>query len=164
VAARRPASGAGADATAPGRRRPTPATPARLRLPHDGHIPPGGGRAHAARRTVGQLRSGCPVRPAVRCRDTPDQQLSAPDGPNADEVRGVGGGIVPILERGRAAVSLTPPDARPTRDHLAGLFAKMAARRIAVVGDAMLDVYLECDAERISPEAPVPVVTVRSRP
>ena len=60
-------------------------------------------------------------------------------------------------------MSLTPPDARPTRDHLAGLFAKMAARRIVVVGDAMLDVYLEGDAERISPEAPVPVVTVRAR-
>ena len=60
-------------------------------------------------------------------------------------------------------MSLTPPDARPTRDYLAGLFAKMAARRIVVVGDAMLDVYLEGDAERISPEAPVPVVAVRAR-
>src|SRR5206468_11921832 len=46
---------------------------------------------------------------------------------------------------------------------LAGLFGKMAARRIVVVGDAMLDLYLEGDAERISPEAPVPVVTVRAR-
>jgi len=32
-----------------------------------------------------------------------------------------------------------------------------------VVGDAMLDVYLLGDAERISPEAPVPVVTVHER-
>ncbi|HEY5219254.1 MAG TPA: D-glycero-beta-D-manno-heptose-7-phosphate kinase, partial [Gemmatimonadaceae bacterium] len=32
-----------------------------------------------------------------------------------------------------------------------------------VVGDAMLDVYLIGDAERISPEAPVPVVRVRER-
>src|SRR2546425_6138119 len=39
----------------------------------------------------------------------------------------------------------------------------MAACRIVVVGDAMLDVYLEGDAERISPEAPVPVVAVRAR-
>src|SRR5947208_14255893 len=39
----------------------------------------------------------------------------------------------------------------------------MAARRIVVVGDAMLDVYLSGDADRISPEAPVPVVTVRAR-
>src|SRR5207302_9241385 len=163
VAARRPASGAGADAAAPGRRRPTPGTPAHLRLRDDRHLSPGGGRAHAARRAVGQVRSGCPVRPAVRCRDAPDQQLSAPDGTNRDAIRGVGGADVPLLARGRAAVSLTPPDARPTRDHLAGLFAKMAARRIVVVGDAMLDVYLEGDAERISPEAPVPVVAVRTR-
>src|SRR2546429_8629895 len=56
-----------------------------------------------------------------------------------------------------------PSDPRLTRDHLGGLFGKMAARRIVVVGDAMLDLYLEGDAERISPEAPVPVVTVRAR-
>src|SRR5437773_7610689 len=55
------------------------------------------------------------------------------------------------------------PDPRLTRDYLSGLFQKMAARRIVVVGDAMLDVYLSGDAERISPEAPVPVVTVRAR-
>jgi D-beta-D-heptose 7-phosphate kinase/D-beta-D-heptose 1-phosphate adenosyltransferase len=35
--------------------------------------------------------------------------------------------------------------------------------RIAVVGDAMLDLYLRGDVERISPEAPVPVVRVRER-
>src|SRR6266571_4583090 len=39
----------------------------------------------------------------------------------------------------------------------------MAARRVVVVGDAMLDIYLAGDAERISPEAPVPVVTVHTR-
>src|SRR2546429_293621 len=54
-------------------------------------------------------------------------------------------------------------DPRLTRDHLAGLFGKMAARRLVVVGDAMLDLYLEGDADRISPEAPVPVVSVRAR-
>ncbi len=36
-------------------------------------------------------------------------------------------------------------------------------RRVAVVGDAMLDVYLRGDIDRISPEAPVPVVRVRER-
>ena len=36
-------------------------------------------------------------------------------------------------------------------------------RRVAIVGDAMLDVYLRGDVERISPEAPVPVVHVRER-
>jgi D-beta-D-heptose 7-phosphate kinase/D-beta-D-heptose 1-phosphate adenosyltransferase len=34
---------------------------------------------------------------------------------------------------------------------------------IAVVGDAMLDVYLRGDVDRVSPEAPVPVVRVRER-
>ncbi len=35
--------------------------------------------------------------------------------------------------------------------------------RIAIIGDAMLDIYLLGDVERISPEAPVPVVRVRER-
>lgn len=48
--------------------------------------------------------------------------------------------LVSLLE----AVSATPP-------------------RIAVVGDAMLDLYLKGDVDRISPEAPVPVVRVRER-
>jgi rfaE bifunctional protein kinase chain/domain len=54
-------------------------------------------------------------------------------------------------------------DARLSRDHLEQLFAKMAARHVVVVGDAMLDIYLAGDADRISPEAPVPVVTVHTR-
>jgi D-beta-D-heptose 7-phosphate kinase/D-beta-D-heptose 1-phosphate adenosyltransferase len=36
-------------------------------------------------------------------------------------------------------------------------------RRVAVLGDAMLDVYLRGDADRVSPEAPVPVFLVRER-
>jgi D-beta-D-heptose 7-phosphate kinase/D-beta-D-heptose 1-phosphate adenosyltransferase len=43
----------------------------------------------------------------------------------------------------------------------AGLIARLAGVRVLVVGDAMLDEYLEGEAERISPEAPVPVVRVR---
>ncbi len=54
-------------------------------------------------------------------------------------------------------------DSRLTRDHLEQLFAKMAARHVVVVGDAMLDIYLAGDADRISPEAPVPVVSVHTR-
>jgi D-beta-D-heptose 7-phosphate kinase/D-beta-D-heptose 1-phosphate adenosyltransferase len=38
-----------------------------------------------------------------------------------------------------------------------------ARTRIAIIGDAMLDIYLRGDVERISPEAPVPVVLVRER-
>src|SRR3954467_10493376 len=50
-----------------------------------------------------------------------------------------------------------------SRDRLLTLLDAAAARRIAVVGDAMLDVYLRGDVERISPEAPVPVVRVHDR-
>jgi D-beta-D-heptose 7-phosphate kinase/D-beta-D-heptose 1-phosphate adenosyltransferase len=49
------------------------------------------------------------------------------------------------------------------RDRLLALLAAARSKRIAVVGDAMLDVYLRGDVERISPEAPVPVVRVRER-
>src|SRR2546423_14862110 len=59
-------------------------------------------------------------------------------------------------------LTMTEP-LRFTRDRLATLLGEMARRRIVVVGDAMLDIYLAGDAERISPEAPVPVVTVRGR-
>src|SRR5688572_9340230 len=49
------------------------------------------------------------------------------------------------------------------RDRLAALLAAARDRRVIVVGDAMLDVYLRGDVERISPEAPVPVVRIRER-
>lgn len=52
-----------------------------------------------------------------------------------------------------------------TRSRLEELLARTAGRapRIAIVGDAMLDVYLQGDVERISPEAPVPIVRVQTR-
>ncbi len=50
-----------------------------------------------------------------------------------------------------------------SRDRLEVLVAAAHGRRIAIIGDAMLDVYLKGDVERISPEAPVPVVRVRDR-
>lgn len=37
---------------------------------------------------------------------------------------------------------------------------RLASGRVLVVGDCMLDAYLNGDAERISPEAPVPVVRI----
>ncbi|HJU88365.1 MAG TPA: D-glycero-beta-D-manno-heptose-7-phosphate kinase [Gemmatimonadaceae bacterium] len=49
------------------------------------------------------------------------------------------------------------------RERVAALLAAAAKHRIAIVGDAMLDVYLRGDVDRISPEAPVPVVRVRDR-
>jgi len=50
-----------------------------------------------------------------------------------------------------------------SRERLAQLLADARGRRVTVVGDAMLDVYLRGDVDRISPEAPVPVVRVRER-
>ena len=49
------------------------------------------------------------------------------------------------------------------RERLVSLLAAANRHRIAIVGDAMLDVYLRGDVDRISPEAPVPVVHVRER-
>jgi len=49
------------------------------------------------------------------------------------------------------------------RDRLQQLLHGARDKRIVVIGDAMLDVYLSGDVERISPEAPVPVVRVRDR-
>lgn len=46
---------------------------------------------------------------------------------------------------------------------LAALLEQVRGRRVVVVGDAMLDRYLLGDTERISPEAPVPVVNVTER-
>jgi rfaE bifunctional protein kinase chain/domain len=50
-----------------------------------------------------------------------------------------------------------------TRSRLVALLEGARDKRIAVIGDAMLDVYLSGDVDRISPEAPVPVVRVRER-
>jgi bifunctional ADP-heptose synthase (sugar kinase/adenylyltransferase) len=35
--------------------------------------------------------------------------------------------------------------------------------KIAIIGDIMLDTYMWGNVERISPEAPVPVVTLKER-
>ena len=50
-----------------------------------------------------------------------------------------------------------------SRARLTDLLAAGRRARVLVVGDAMLDEYLIGDVERISPEAPVPVVRVRER-
>jgi rfaE bifunctional protein kinase chain/domain len=49
------------------------------------------------------------------------------------------------------------------RARVVALLSAAASKRVVVVGDAMLDVYLQGDADRVSPEAPVPVVRVRGR-
>ncbi|MHB1312041.1 MAG: bifunctional heptose 7-phosphate kinase/heptose 1-phosphate adenyltransferase [Gemmatimonadaceae bacterium] len=50
-----------------------------------------------------------------------------------------------------------------SRTRLQSLLDSAGSLRIAVIGDAMLDVYLRGDVDRISPEAPVPVVRVTER-
>ena len=50
-----------------------------------------------------------------------------------------------------------------SRARLTELLDRAQGKRIVVIGDAMLDVYLIGDVDRISPEAPVPVVRVRER-
>jgi D-beta-D-heptose 7-phosphate kinase/D-beta-D-heptose 1-phosphate adenosyltransferase len=50
-----------------------------------------------------------------------------------------------------------------TRSRLLSLLDAGGGKKVAVVGDAMLDVYLRGDVQRISPEAPVPVVKITER-
>ena len=49
------------------------------------------------------------------------------------------------------------------RHRLLDLTERMRGRRIVVVGDLILDRYLIGDTDRLSPEAPVPVVMVHER-
>lgn len=46
--------------------------------------------------------------------------------------------------------------------HLRAVVERLAGCRVLVIGDAMLDEYLRGDVTRISPEAPVPVLEVRT--
>ncbi|MBA3918034.1 MAG: D-glycero-beta-D-manno-heptose-7-phosphate kinase [Gemmatimonas sp.] len=50
-----------------------------------------------------------------------------------------------------------------SRDRLVALLEAARRQHVVIIGDAMLDVYLRGDVDRISPEAPVPVVRVRDR-
>ncbi|MFL5496750.1 MAG: D-glycero-beta-D-manno-heptose-7-phosphate kinase [Gemmatimonadales bacterium] len=50
-----------------------------------------------------------------------------------------------------------------TRDRIVQLIARMKTSRVVVIGDIMLDRYLVGETDRLSPEAPVPVVTVHER-
>ncbi|MBN2706113.1 MAG: D-glycero-beta-D-manno-heptose-7-phosphate kinase, partial [Deltaproteobacteria bacterium] len=50
-----------------------------------------------------------------------------------------------------------------SQDRLLQLLAAMRGRRVLVFGDVMVDCFIRGTVERISPEAPVPVVSVVSR-
>src|SRR3954468_18756501 len=45
--------------------------------------------------------------------------------------------------------------------HLIELVERLAGRKVALIGDLMLDKYVYGDAERLSPDAPVPVLQFR---
>ena len=45
-------------------------------------------------------------------------------------------------------------------DRLCDILNAAQGKRVLIVGDFMLDRYLYGDAERISPEAPVPVLRI----
>ncbi len=55
---------------------------------------------------------------------------------------------------------MSTPLQPPSRERVQELLDEMTEIRAAVVGDLMLDRYLLGDVERISPEAPVPVLSV----
>src|SRR5258705_1938690 len=52
------------------------------------------------------------------------------------------------------------PESAPDRDRFRALIGRFAGRRLMVLGDLMLDRYLWGRVDRISPEAPVPVVDI----
>jgi D-beta-D-heptose 7-phosphate kinase/D-beta-D-heptose 1-phosphate adenosyltransferase len=58
---------------------------------------------------------------------------------------------------------MKPPAPPLGRDRVIQLIQRMKNSRVVVVGDVMLDRYLIGDTERLSPEAPVPVVNVAER-
>lgn len=49
------------------------------------------------------------------------------------------------------------------KDDIKALFESFNGKRILIIGDVMLDLYLNGKVERISPEAPVPIVAVGNR-
>ena len=46
---------------------------------------------------------------------------------------------------------------------LENVFKSFQKRKVLVLGDVMLDAYIYGDVDRISPEAPVPILNVKSR-
>ena len=50
-----------------------------------------------------------------------------------------------------------------SRARLNALLAAAASQHVVIIGDAMLDVYLRGDVDRISPEAPVRMRSRRGR-
>jgi hypothetical protein len=51
----------------------------------------------------------------------------------------------------------------PTKEEYHKIFDSFNNQKILIIGDVMVDSYLWGTVERISPEAPVPVVSVKKR-
>ncbi len=50
-----------------------------------------------------------------------------------------------------------------TKENIENYFQSISGQEILVIGDVMLDEYIEGEVSRISPEAPVPVVNIKNR-
>ncbi len=50
-----------------------------------------------------------------------------------------------------------------TKENIENYFQSICGQEILVIGDVMLDEYIEGEVSRISPEAPVPVVNIKNR-
>src|SRR6476659_542067 len=48
-------------------------------------------------------------------------------------------------------------------ENLDRLFQQFSSIKVGVIGDVMLDTYMWGEVERISPEAPVPVVSLKNK-
>jgi len=48
-------------------------------------------------------------------------------------------------------------------ENFVGLFNRFASLKVGVIGDVMLDTYMWGDVDRISPEAPVPIVAMKKK-
>ncbi len=70
-----------------------------------------------------------------------------------------------VTGSGRVASATMTEHVTPTiaRDRLIALLESAKQQHVLIIGDAMLDVYLRGTVDRISPEAPVPVVRVDER-
>ncbi len=55
------------------------------------------------------------------------------------------------------------PNTKLDKAYLCESILKLKDKKVLILGDVMLDVYLQGDAERISPEAPVPVVNIATQ-
>ena len=136
---------------------PFPATPAEagehpaaLHRRGGAHLPGGGGRE----------RPAGPARPPRQRRGASRRQCRPPGGPHGESLRGPAPGHAGRESRGSAPMTALPP---LPRDRVLQLIGRMKGSRVVVVGDIMIDRYLVGETERLSPEAPVPVVTIHER-